>query len=35
LILIDALVPLDGRRRREGKKKEREIAMKEEGFSGG
>jgi hypothetical protein len=31
--MVDALFPLDGGRRREGKKKkEREIAMEEEGF---
>jgi hypothetical protein len=35
LILVDALFPLDGGRRREGKKKrERETAMREEGFHG-
>jgi hypothetical protein len=35
LILVDALFPLDGGRRREGKKKrERETAMRKEGFHG-
>jgi hypothetical protein len=35
LILVDALFPLDGGRREEGKKKKkREIAMGEEGSSG-